>query len=141
MDLLLETDNFPAWELSCHCGCEYTGMDRTFLSMLQEVREDLGFPLPISSAARCPEHNAAVSSTGEDGPHTTLRAVDILLFGGRLVEFNALVSNYVLGERGQAHRFTGLGFKQNGPRSQRFIHLDNLLVHETRGPRPWVWTY
>jgi hypothetical protein len=38
----------------------------------------------------------------------------------------------------------GIGDKQNGPASKRFIHLDNLGSDYTKltgGPRPWVWSY
>ena len=46
------------------------------LDLIQEARNELG-PLSITSAYRCPSHNNSVSSTGEAGPHTTGKALDI----------------------------------------------------------------
>ena len=46
------------------------------LDLIQEARNELG-PLSINSGYRCSTHNAAVSSTGPNGPHTTGNSVDI----------------------------------------------------------------
>ena len=70
---------FSMEELSCHCGCGQMKMDSDFMENLVEMREELGFPMKITSGYRCPEYNAQVSTTGGDGPHTTGRAVDIAL--------------------------------------------------------------
>lgn len=104
----------------------------SFLDRLQELRHYMGMPLKITSWYRSPAYNASISSTGEDGPHTTGRAVDIALSGGNV---NKLL--YFAHKTG----FTGIGVKQKGSYSGRFIHLDDLGNDETAGPRPHTWSY
>ena len=116
---------FSLEELSCrHCGEMH--MDSGFMAKLVAIRRELGFPLPVTSGYRCPAHNAAVSETGINGPHTTGHAVDIAISGERA---------YRLLRAALAHGMTGIGIKQHG--DGRFIHLDDL-----DGPtRPWIWGY
>jgi uncharacterized protein YcbK (DUF882 family) len=102
-----------------------------FLDRLQMLRAMYGKPMIVTSAYRSPEHNARVSSTGRDGPHTTGRAVDVLVMGGDALALVALAV-----ECG----FTGVGLSQKGNHGSRFVHLDDLPQTATR-PRPWVWTY
>lgn len=104
-------------------------MDPEFMRHIVALRRQLGFPLPVTSAYRCPEHNQRVSSTGPDGPHTTGRAIDIAVQGRdalRLLEA-ALTTHY----------FTGIGIHQRG--DGRFIHLDALTGPQY--PRPTIFTY
>jgi len=102
------------------------------IDRLQLLRNYCGFPLLITSAYRSPEYNDKVSGTGRDGPHTTGRAFDINIFGGDVTTLIYF-----------AHKvgFTGFGEKQHGPYADRMVHIDDLLDHETEGPRPWNWTY
>jgi uncharacterized protein YcbK (DUF882 family) len=118
------TPNFADAELACKCGC---GMlpDQDFMDKVEQLRTTLGFPLPVTSAARCPAHNAAVSATGRAGPHTTGRAIDIGVRGDRAVALIKAALN--LG-------FTGIGIAQKG--NSRFIHLDDL-----QEGRPTIWSY
>jgi uncharacterized protein YcbK (DUF882 family) len=102
-----------------------------FMERLQLLRFDLGFPFIINSGYRTPAYNAAVSKTGLMGPHTTGRAVDIRVYGGRAFD---------LGDAAKAYGFTGKGEKGHGPHEGRFIHLDDLPDAPGR-PRPWSWTY
>ena len=118
--------NFTEEEVACKCGCGSLP-EPVLMRALQDLRKDLGFPLPISSGARCPDHNERVSKTGRDGPHTTGLAVDIAVRGEeawKLLQF-AMAETY----------FTGIGVHQKG--AARFIHLDMIT---TEG-RPWVWSY
>lgn len=119
------TPNFSNSSLTCKCGC---GMlpKQDFMDKVQKLRDHVGFPLPVSSAARCAKHNARVSSTGSTGPHTTGRAIDLQV--ERENAYNVLKTALELG------LFTGIGIQQKG--SGRFIHLDDL---ETG--RPTVWSY
>lgn len=122
------TPNFSKAELLCKCGC---GMlpAQDFMDKVQQVRDVFEKPLLVTSAARCPVHNAVVSKTGSTGPHTTGRAIDLAVSGAdalRLVEI-AL-------EQG----FTGIGVNQKG--ASRFIHLDDLSFAPGR-PRPFIWSY
>ena len=120
--------NFRADEFRCRCGCGAARMRRETLHSLQVLRTALGKPLAVTSGYRCPAHNAAVSSTGRTGPHTTGQAVDI-----------AAAFSFALDLAVTARRlgFTGIGLKQHGPHAARFVHLDDL----DGGSRPTVWTY
>ena len=124
--------HFSEEELCCRCGCGLHAMDRTFMAWVEHVRERYGQPMHVSSAFRCPDHNAAVSSTGRQGPHTTGKAIDIRIYGRQAHQ----LMTYAL----HAGVF-GLGVAQRGLRAERFVHLDMLLAVETQGPRPWCWTY
>ncbi len=103
-----------------------------FMDRLQSLRSFVMVPFVITSGYRTPAYNMAVSSTGEDGPHTTGRAVDIAIHG---VDALDLLSKGL-----EFAPFTGVGIKQHGPRNGRFIHLDDLPEATSR-PRPWVWSY
>jgi uncharacterized protein YcbK (DUF882 family) len=119
--------HFKHHEFSCkHCG--ENKMEDSFVDKLDALREECGFPLRLTSAYRCPEHNMRVSTTGPDGPHTTGRAVDIAVRGPQAYRVVALAAK---------HGFTGIGVHQKG--AVRFIHLDDLFppLH----PRPNVWSY
>jgi len=122
------TANFSEAELACKCGC---GMlpERDFMDRVQNLRNSLGKPMIVTSAARCPEHNSRVSRTGRTGPHTTGRAIDIGIEGAYALK---------LVELALAHGFTGIGVNQKG--AGRFIHIDDLKFAPGR-PRPWIWSY
>ena len=126
--------HFSTYELVCRCGrpdCEQRGMHEDFMTRLELLRAELGMPLVLNSAYRCPTHNAAVSTTGRNGPHTTGRAVDIAISGKPVVAL--LAAALSLG-------FTGIGLKQDGAAmAGRFVHLDDLTAPAY--PRPRVWTY
>lgn len=109
--------------------CREQGMHPTFLERLDELREELAFPLRVTSGYRCPVHNAKVSSTGSNGPHTTGRAVDLGVTHWHA--YRAVQVALALG-------FTGIGVKQHG--GGRFIHLDDLPADVGR-PRPTIWSY
>ena len=101
------------------------------MEKVETLRVKLDRPLRVSSAARCPEHNARVSSTGLTGPHTTGRAIDLLCSGLNAFEVVMLA---------QQMGFTGIGVSQKGEHLSRFLHLDDL-TNETGQPRPWIWSY
>lgn len=118
---------FSVEELTCRCGCGKMLMDNDFMLWLVAVRDCFGMVMPVTSGYRCPAHNAAVSSTGDSGPHTTGKAVDVLIARGRATQLVRLALE--MGVR-------GIGVKQHGPDAGRIIHLDML-------PRPEqiLWTY
>lgn len=123
---------FSLDELKCKCGqCGSTGeeMNEAFMLKVEMLREAAAFPFVISSAYRCPAHNAAVSSTGMTGAHTTGRALDILVSHENAYKLLKLAFEF---------GFTGVGVNQKG--NSRFIHLDDL---EQSGEflRPTVWSY
>lgn len=120
---------FSMEELTCHCGCGQMKMDPKFMAVIVQLRQELGFPFPVTSAYRSPEYNAKISDSGLDGPHTKGVAMDIAVRGE------------------QAHRLLkaaldagmrGIGVQQRG--GSRFLHLD-MLAGDDQHPRPWVWSY
>jgi len=120
------TPHFSDEELRCKCGCGRQEMQPDFMEKIEQLRVAVGFSLPVTSAYRCPEYNARVSSTGLAGPHTTGRAID---FGvDRERAFRLLETALRLGG------FTGVGVQQKG--AARFVHLDDLAQG-----RPTIWSY
>ena len=122
-----ESKNFKNYELRCkHCGrCE---MDEDFMFRLEKVRHIYNKPIYITSAYRCPEYNNQISSTGLNGAHTTGKAVDIHVYGVKAWELLNLITLF---------EFKGIGVKQKGDMSKRFIHIDDS--DSSLGPR--VWSY
>ncbi|MBM3494856.1 MAG: DUF882 domain-containing protein [Armatimonadetes bacterium] len=117
---------FTVEELTCHCGCGQMKMHNDFMLNLVALRDIFGMKIPVTSGYRCPAHNAKVSKTGDTGPHTTGRAVDVLINRGQARQLVQLAMS--LG-------FTGIGLKQHGPDSGRIVHLDMVP-----GPER-LWTY
>ncbi len=99
-------------------------MDPGFIALLQDIRTELGFPLVINSGFRCPDHNARVSSTGPDGPHTTGRAVDIAATSA---------SAWLILEAALRRKVPRVGL------ARTFVHLD--VSDSPSHPRPRAWTY
>ena len=121
--------NFTLDEMRCKGTGKYpeiTDDIATFMDRLQAIRDEAKFPLVVTSGYRSPEYNSKISSTGTTGPHTTGRAVDILIRGDHA---------YRLTELAFAHGMTGIGIAQKG--KTRFIHLDDLTKP---GPRPRIWS-
>lgn len=123
---------FSQNELKCKCGkCSSTGYEMlpVFMRKLEALRGYLGFAFPLTSAYRCPAHNSSVSTTGQNGPHTTGRAVDI----GIKNKKDAYKILY------WAHKFGFTGIGVNLDKGTLFIHLDDLELPEY--PRPAIWLY
>ncbi|MEE8240108.1 MAG: D-Ala-D-Ala carboxypeptidase family metallohydrolase [Nitrospirales bacterium] len=127
--------HFDRAELECKCGCGEMKFTLEAIECLEDLRQEYGVPMRISSGYRCPTHNDAVSSTGLTGPHTIWVldnvTVDVLEFGPNV---------YDLVEAAIAYQFTGIGLSQKDEISKRFIHLDRLPTTVER-PRPTIWTY
>lgn len=66
---------FSTKELACNC-CGKANMDTAFLEQLNILREVWGKPLTLTSAFRCPEHNAKVGGAA-GSQHVLGKAVDI----------------------------------------------------------------
>ncbi|MBF0164457.1 MAG: DUF882 domain-containing protein [Magnetococcales bacterium] len=122
--------HFKKAEMQCQCGCGKAAMDPEFMDRLHRLRLNYGKPIHVSSGYRCPSHNNAVSHTGDGGPHTTGRAVDIRISGAEAVDL--LRKAVYLG-------FTGIGVSQQGAHESRFLHLDDLGAPSW--PRPGIWSY
>ena len=115
-----ETDRM----LACSC-CGVKRMSPAFLDMLDQIRAEVGEPFIITSGYRCKKHNKKVSSTGETGPHTTGRAIDIKADSRlRFLIIKAAIKQGI----------TRIGV------AQTFVHLDSL--GELDGfPSPRIWSY
>ena len=104
-------------------------MDDTFMQRLDQLREDMGFAFPVTSAYRCAEHPIEARKKSP-GSHSTGRAVDIGVRGENA--YKLIQGAIELG-------FTGIGVNQKGS-TTRFIHLDDIENSDGR-PRPTVWSY
>jgi len=113
--------NFSISELACRCGGRFCNRaywhDPDFLNQLQALRDQVGKPLIINSAHRCPQWNAVIGGAPQSR-HKQL-AVDIALRDHDREKL--LRSSRALG-------FTGLGL------AQTFLHLDRRL-------QPATWFY
>jgi zinc D-Ala-D-Ala carboxypeptidase len=120
--------HFLLSEFACRggdcCGGQNL-IDEDLVAMLDALRDECGFALPVTSGYRCSKHNQRVSSTGPDGPHTTGKACDIGVDRGRAVQVLQIALRM---------GFTGIGINQKG--NGRFIHLD---IVERQGRS--VWSY
>lgn len=112
-------------KLTCSCGCGRMEMDDAFMQKSDKVRELAGFAFRVTSGFRCPEYNAKVSSTGERGPHTTGRALDIAASSSAM--------RLAIVEAAQK-----LGIRRFGI-AKGFIHYDDLTAEE--GFPEGMWTY
>ena len=131
---MMITKNFSSGEMMCSCGCGEDSMDPDFMSILQNIRDEMQRPLKISSGVRCAKRNMEVSSTGKNGPHvprtTGTMASDILIAGAdalRLIDI------------ARKHGISGVGISQRGAHAKRFIHIDTLS--DDKHPRPTMWSY
>lgn len=120
--------SFKKSEMACKC-CQACAMLPSFMEKLQNLRNDFGKPMIISSAYRCSKRNAAVSETGLHGPHTLGQAVDVRVAGK---------DAYDLLHLALLHGFTGIGVNQKGEFDKRFLHLDTV---KEVGLRPRIWSY
>ena len=113
--------NFSVSELSCGCDGRFCGgaywHDPGFLDPLQMLREEIGGPLVLTSAHRCPLWNAAIGGAPFSA-HKRI-AADISLHA--LDRFELLTAARDFG-------FTGLGL------ARTFLHLD-------RRSKPATWFY
>ena len=113
--------------------CQGTGtihMDEDFMKKLIGLRSIFNAPIIITSGFRSHEHNAAIGGA-KDSPHTYGKAVDIKQSGDQALKLIELALGM---------GFTGIGVKQHGPHSSRFIHVDTM-ERSDRHPRPWIWSY
>jgi len=105
-------------------------MDEAFMDRLITLRQELNFPLPVTSSYRTVEHNKKVGG-GTNSAHLLGRAVDISISGKKA--FKLIEAALDLG-------FTGIGVKQKGPHNKRIIHIDDC-PHTQKRPRPRIWSY
>ena len=111
--------------------CSHTGkseMDKEFIFKLNQLRDNFGKPLNISSGYRDPTHPVEAMKKVA-GAHSTGQACDILI--ERQDAYKLLSLAFLVG-------FTGIGVNQKG--GARFLHLDTIEGSPAR-PRPTIWSY
>ena len=116
---------FSEDELRCQCGCGVYFFDDDALSLLNNIRRDCGFPLPVSSGYRCVDHPLEKHKP-YIGAHSTGKAVDLAVTHDK--------AHKVL-QVAMAHNVPRVGVNQRG--EGRFIHLDWC---EDK-PNPTIWSY
>ena len=121
--------NFKPSEFVCQ-HCNKLNISPVVLDFIQAYREVKGAGVTITSGYRCPEHNNSVSSTGEDGPHTTGFAIDI----GTNTQTQYQLLRFALQYNPRA---MGIGI------AKTFTHIDFLTIDqgEKYVVRPNVWKY
>jgi uncharacterized protein YcbK (DUF882 family) len=126
------TDRWPNFAFT-EMACSETGecaIDEGFMDTLQNLRNELGRPMTITSGYRSPRHSIEAAKTTGPGSHVRGRAVDVACAG--VDAFEILTEALAVG-------FTGIGVKQRG--EHRFLHLDDLALGEHIAPRPTIWSY
>jgi hypothetical protein len=110
---------FTENEMRCkgvNCECGGTLLPRhSFMCMLDSIRELCGFPLIVSSGARCSSHDRFIRKKDTTGSHALLLASDLLVYGHKALD---------LIRAAQYCGVTGIGVFQKGRFNKRFIHLD-----------------
>lgn len=116
---------FSDEELACqHCG--KLEFNEEFRAVLNEIREDVGFPMAISSGYRCPKHPIEARKK-IPGEHSDGDAVDVAVsYAHSLLLLESMVK----------HGIRRIGVNQKGDTSQRFIHIG----YSRRLP-PALWSY
>lgn len=119
---------FTEEELSCSC-CGENLFDEVALAKFNAIREECGFPLPVTSAYRCVEHPIEARKIEQGRPrgaHTYGKALDLAVTGERALK---------LIEVSLRHGAKRIGVNQKG--NGRFIHVD--FCDEL--PNPALWSY
>lgn len=70
--------NFSRHEFACQCGCGFDTVDIETVKVLQEVADEFGEPVTVTSGCRCPAHNKAVGGAN-NSQHKLARAADIMV--------------------------------------------------------------
>ncbi len=67
---------FKDTEVMCKCGCKM-GIDTQLAILLDQIREEFGKPISVSSGARCLAHNKKIGGAPQSW-HTKGKAVDLV---------------------------------------------------------------
>ncbi|MGL5085234.1 MAG: D-Ala-D-Ala carboxypeptidase family metallohydrolase, partial [Clostridium sp.] len=102
---------FKRKEFACKCGCGFDCVDVELLDLLTSVREFFGKPVTITSACRCPEHNAKVGGA-KGSQHKFAKAADIQVKGLTPQEVQKALDEFLPSDK------FGMGY------GKTFTHLD-----------------
>ncbi len=111
--------HFTAEEFTCAC-CGVERMEHEFMQSMDNLREEAGHAIIITSGYRCPKYDAKI---GGKGNHSTGKAADIQVAQHR---WRDLIPKLY-------QRFNGVGLKMRGDYRKRFAHVDTL------GRRTWSY--
>lgn len=104
--------NFTRDEFACKCGCGTNEIKDSTIDYAQELRDECGFALPVTSGYRCPKHPIEARKTNP-GTHARGVAVDFGVSGGKARILTQIALRKSKG---------GVGVNQKG--TGRFIHVD-----------------
>ena len=117
--------HFRIDEFQCKCGCGENLISPNLMLILEMIREDVQYPMVVTSGFRCRLHNTNVGGH-VNSSHCVGMAADIRcsgLLAARIISFALL--------RG----INGIGVSQKGDWNSRFVHLD--IAHEDFK----IWSY
>ena len=124
---------FDLSEFECTCGkCGLKRIDPKFLTTLDHIREDCGFPLYITSGCRCEERNEFIGGDTHS-PHTILK--DGFTHGADIRNTSSSERHAII-KSATKHGITRIGIGEN------FVHLDNAdLLNDGVHVANLIWTY
>ena len=104
---------------------EFNKMDPVLLAMLDDLREEYGYPIKLTSTYRSPDHPIEAKKS-KPGEHTYGAAVDIACIGGEAT-FKLVKAAIEIG-------FTRIGIS----RKNNFVHVG---IGYPGAPETTIWTY
>jgi uncharacterized protein YcbK (DUF882 family) len=109
------TKDFSRWEFECPCGCGFDTVDHALVTLLQELRNDLGARITINSGCRCDSHNDSVGGS-ENSQHLYGRAADIVVDGlAADIVYGLLDTEEAASGLGSYDGWTHVDTRSNGP--------------------------
>lgn len=99
-------------------------MDYKFIITLDQIREEVGFPLPVNSGYRTPEFNSTLADSVDGSAHESGLASDL---GGILTGRQ----RYLVMNAARTRGITRIGI------GKRFLHLDMDMTK----PQNVYWVY
>lgn len=112
-------------ELRCKCGCGVLKFNEDCREILNRIRVDCGFALPVTSGYRCPRHPIEAAKR-HPGEHSSGLCVDIAVSHAKA---------HKLIQVAMRHDVPRIGINQKG--DERFIHLGWDITL----PNPTIWSY
>ena len=104
--------NFKSTEFRCKCGCETMLHDDALSGYLQQIRNNFGVPVHVTSGYRCEKHNKKVGGAA-GSRHTKGQAADFWVEGVKPAE----VAKYA-----ESIGVKGIGLYEAG--DGNFVHID-----------------
>ena len=128
--MAIDWDKYPNFS-EAEMACKHTGkcdMKPEFMAILQDIRNEYGKPMKVSSGYRDVTHpiEAAKDNPGE---HTLGTCADIAVHGSDAVFLMKIALRMGV---------TRIGINQKGPVSSRFLHLG---IGGNGLPNPAMWSY